>query len=83
MSGGGAGRTSSRTITLAVLGLTLVGTPMLAYVWETLNRVLSGDFEGVRFMWTLAIGVVFWLYLRWVGRLVERWHRDPETERGA
>jgi hypothetical protein len=55
------------------LGLTIVGTPMLAYVWESLNRLLSGVFEPMRLALTALIAVALWLYLRWVAGLVERW----------
>jgi hypothetical protein len=73
------------------LGLTVVGTPMLAYIWESLNRLLSGVFEPMRLALTALIAVALWLYLRWVAGLVERWqttangeaarHESGETQR--
>jgi hypothetical protein len=74
------GAPSWRTVTMAYLGLTLVGAPMLAYVWETLNRVLSGDFEPVRFAVTIVMGLLLWLFLKRAMRQVERLHDGHDTK---
>lgn len=60
-------------MTAAILGMTLLGAPLLAYIWETLNRLLSGQLELLRLALTVPAAVVFAVLLRLVGRTVERW----------
>jgi hypothetical protein len=50
-----------------------LGAPLLAYIWETLNRLLSGQLELLRLALTVPAAVVFAVLLRLVGRTVERW----------
>lgn len=63
---------------LAILLLVLVGGPLVAYLWETLNRLMAGFVEPVRLLIALPVLVLFALLLRFVARLVERWHAQPE-----
>lgn len=66
------------TITFVFLGLTIVGAPMVAYVWETLNRLLSGRFEAMRLLWSVLVAVLLWFFLRWVARFFEGWQSAIE-----
>lgn len=69
---------SRSTITIVFLGLTIIGAPMVAYVWETLNRLLSGQFEAMRLVWSALVAVLLWFFLRWVARFFERWQSGTE-----
>lgn len=53
-----------------------VGTPFVAYIWETLNLLLSGIVQPGRLAIAAVLLAVFWFYLRFVGRLVERWSME-------
>jgi hypothetical protein len=51
---------------------TVLGAPILAFLWETLNRVLAGHFDLVRIGISLPLMVVFYFVLRWMARVAER-----------
>jgi len=51
---------------------TLIGAPMVAFLWETLNRVMAGHFDPIRIGISVPLLVVFYFVLRWMGRVVER-----------
>lgn len=72
------GGISWSTIAIVFLGLTMVGAPMVAYVWETLNRLLSGQFEAMRLVWSVLVAVLLWFFLRWIARYFERWQTGVE-----
>jgi hypothetical protein len=57
----------------------LAGTPLVAYLWETLNRALAGRIEGRRLL--LAIPVL--LALAWLLRVLRRTVWQWEGERAA
>ena len=77
MAGGSAGMGRIMgVITLFVL----LGTPFVAYLWETVNRLLSGVVEPVRLLIALPVLIVFLLLLRWIARVVRRW--DAEARAG-
>jgi hypothetical protein len=63
---------------LAILLLVLVGGPFVAYLWETLNRLMAGIIEPARLLISLPVLGLFALLLRLIARLVERWHAQPE-----
>jgi hypothetical protein len=54
----------------AILALVLVGTPVVAYIWETLNHLLSGRVEPLRLLITIPVIAIFYVLLRLVGRVV-------------
>lgn len=60
---------------------TLLGFPLVAYLWETLNRLLSGEVEGVRLLVTLPVLLLFLALLRWQARAVRRWEGERAAER--
>ena len=71
----------SRSATGSQLGLmlrialfVLLGFPLLAYLWETLNRLLAGHVEPVMLLGFIPAALLFWLLLRLMGRAVESWH---------
>jgi len=51
---------------------TVIGAPMVAFLWETLNRVMAGHFDPIRIGISVPLLVVFYFVLRWMGRVVER-----------
>jgi len=60
-----------------VLLLFLVGTPLIAYLWEVLNHLLSGRFEPLQLLIALPVGGLLWLVLRMMGRLIVKWTGEP------
>jgi hypothetical protein len=52
----------------------LLGFPLLAYLWETLNRLLAGHLEPLMLLGFVPAALLFWLLLRLMGRAVESWH---------
>ena len=51
---------------------TLVGFPMVAYLWETLNGLLAGEVHRQRLLISLPLLLVFALYLWFLARLLRR-----------
>ncbi len=58
----------------SILGLTLLGGALFAYLWETLNRLLSGQFEPTRILVSVPILIAFALLLRFMARVIQSWH---------
>ncbi|SHK12120.1 hypothetical protein SAMN04488087_0354 [Rhodothermus profundi] len=68
-------RTSVST-TRAVLQMGLVvllGMPVVAYLWETLNQLLSLHVNPMRLLISLPLLAVFIVWLRWLARQAQRW----------
>lgn len=70
--------TASAKLMLAILFLVLVGSLFVAYLWETLNRLMAGFVEPVRLAISIPVLVVFAFLLRAIARIVEGWHGQPE-----
>ncbi|MDQ7041779.1 MAG: hypothetical protein Q9M35_12655 [Rhodothermus sp.] len=51
----------------------LLGMPVVAYLWETLNQLLSLHVNPMRLLISLPLLVVFIVWLRWVARQAQRW----------
>ncbi|MEX2571101.1 MAG: hypothetical protein WD737_07325 [Gemmatimonadota bacterium] len=65
---------SGARLTAFLLLLAVVGGLLVAYLWETLNRLLSGFIDPVRLLISIPVAVVFVLLLRSMGHAIERWH---------
>jgi hypothetical protein len=50
----------------------LLGTPLVAFLWETLNRLMTGWFEPVRVGISIPVLVILYLLLRYLARLTRR-----------
>jgi hypothetical protein len=51
---------------------TLIGTPLVAVLWETLNRVMAGWFDPFRIILSIPTLILLYLLLRYFGRVAER-----------
>lgn len=70
----------------AILLMIVAGTPLAAYVWETLNRLLSGHVEPMRLLLSVPCLVLLYLLLRLTARRVpaiDRVHSAPRERRPA
>ena len=54
------------------------GFPLVWYLWETLNDVLSGQFDGLRLLVALAASLLLLGLLILLARSVQRWDRMDE-----
>jgi ABC-type proline/glycine betaine transport system permease subunit len=54
----------------------LLGVPLLAYVWETANRLVAGHFDLVRFLITIPAAALLILLWRVLARRIEAWHGE-------
>ncbi len=48
--------------------IVMVGIPIVAYLWETLNQLLSLHVQPTRLWISLPLLVVLWVWLRWLSR---------------
>jgi hypothetical protein len=64
--------TSGAGIFVMLLVSTLVGFPMVAYLWDTLNGLLAGEVHRERLLISVPLLLVFALYLWLLSRLVRR-----------
>jgi hypothetical protein len=60
-----------------ILTLFLVGTPIVAFIWESLNHLLSGQIEPRRLLVTVPVIVVFYVLLRIAAGILRRFG-DPQ-----
>ncbi len=51
----------------------LLGMPVVAYLWETLNQLLSLHVNPTRLLISLPLLVVFVVWLWWLARQAQRW----------
>ena len=51
----------------------LAGVPLIAYVWETANRVFAGHFEAVRLLIAAAALIALLFVLKVLARVIQRW----------
>ena len=67
---------------LALMALiVIVGFPMVAYLWETLNDVLALKFEPTRLLITAPVLLVFIGFLILVARHLQRWNGANTADR--
>lgn len=65
-------------LTVEIFVLVVIGTPLVAYLWETLNRLLSGTVEPVRLAISAPLLVLFVILLRALRHAIARWERQRE-----
>jgi asparagine N-glycosylation enzyme membrane subunit Stt3 len=63
----------------SILGFVLVGTPLVAYLWETLNQLMAGHFNGPRVAIGAVAALVLAALLRFLARSVWRWEGTREV----
>lgn len=68
---------SPTRLALGVGAFVLAGFPLVAYLWETLNRLMAGIVEPVRLLITLVVLALFAGLLR----LLARWIAGREEDR--
>jgi Na+-driven multidrug efflux pump len=57
----------------SILGFVLVGTPLVAYLWDALNRLMAGHVHGRRLAIAAVAGLLFAALLRLLMRAVWQW----------
>ena len=68
---------SAKTFLLMAL-FVLVGLPMVAYLWETINELLALKVDLVRIGISIPVLALLIGFLAIVGRRVNAWHSEPE-----
>lgn len=62
---------------IALMGLFVaLGFPLVWYLWEVLNQVLSGVFDGARLLIAVPVALALAALLVQVSRSVQRWDRS-------
>ncbi len=56
----------------------IVGTPLLAYVWETLNRLVAGRADVGRLLITLPVAALLAGVLSLLARTISRWEGERQ-----
>lgn len=70
-------RPGTTRLMLAILGLVLVGSALVAVLWDALNVLLGGVFDARRLLIALPVAIVFIVLLRYMARTIEAWHAPP------
>jgi hypothetical protein len=60
----------SLIVTITVFAL--IGTPLVAFLWETLNRMMAGWFDPVRIAISIPVGVLLYVLLKYLARRTQR-----------
>lgn len=67
---------STSKLILGMTALVLPGVPMVWYLWEVVNNLLSGVFDGRQLLIAVPVLIVFLALLRLVSRTVRRWEEE-------
>jgi len=70
-------------LTVGIFLLVLLGTPLTAYLWHTLNYVLQGQVDALHLLVAVPVAVLFFLLLRFSWRVIERWQAEKEQATGG
>lgn len=66
-------------IAVGIALVTLLGVPLLAYVWETLNRLIAGHVEWDRLLISLPLALLLLALWKFLGRRIEAWESERTT----
>lgn len=77
MAGSPSSTRDQRRLMLRIGLFVLLGSPLVGFLWETLNQVMAGRFEPLMLLGFLPAALLFWLLLRSMRRAVETWHTTP------
>jgi hypothetical protein len=61
----------------------LLGTPLVAYVWETANRLFAGDVDAGRLALTVPAALVLGGLLLLLARTIRGWEGEREARATA
>jgi hypothetical protein len=73
----GAERSGAGTIVGLMAGMVLLGIPLVAYLWESLNQLLAGHVNGRRLLVSLPLAAALAALLWTGGRRLERLATPP------
>jgi len=59
----------------------LLGFPLVAYLWHTLNVLFGGDFRPMQVLLALPVAVLLYLLLRSMARTVSGWEGERHPGR--
>lgn len=71
--------TVNAKLAAAILALAVVGGLLIAYLWETMNRLMAGHFDGRRLLISVPAAIILVIQLRYVARTIERWHSERDA----
>ena len=71
---------SPRSLVAGIALFVLLGTPLVAYIWETLNELLAGIVDPLQLLGLLPAAGFFYLLLRTMSRVVESWQTGSGTD---
>lgn len=60
-------------LVLRIALCTIIGIPLVAFVWESLNELLAGHWHSRHLLLTLPALALLLLFWRLMGRAIERW----------
>lgn len=71
--GSGKREFTTGQLILPITLFVLAGVPLVAYLWETGNRLFAGRFEPLRLLLALVALAVLLFVLRLLARALNRW----------
>lgn len=66
-------------LVLGIGAFIIVGVPLVAYLWESLNQLFSGDIQPRRLLIALPVAVLLYLLLRFLSRSIQSWDSARPT----
>lgn len=73
--------TMSRLV-LSIGFFILIGFPLVAYLWETMNELFAGHVRPLQLLIAVPVGILFYLLLRFMARSVLSWDRAHKASTG-
>jgi len=64
---------SALRLVIPLLGFVLFGAPLIALVWDALNRIATGVGSGRLVAISVAAAAVLGMWLALLGRTIRRW----------
>lgn len=74
---------STSKLAVSLFLITIVGTPLAGYLWETLNQLLSGTVAIPRLLISLPAAIVLGLLLWFLARAIEGWAVAEHEGKGS
>ena len=64
----------SRVEVISVMLLfVLLGFPLVGYLWETLNQLMSAEVNTSRLLWSVPVLLLLLVVLTVLGKRIQRW----------
>ena len=73
---------SSSRLILSIGLFVLVGFPLVAYLWESMNELCAGHVRPLQLLIAIPVAILLYLLLRFMARSIQSWDRAHSASTG-